>query len=281
MQHVRFHYEKKPLFTHLDLEIPSGTIYGLLGVNGAGKTTLLKLISGQLFPQDGTISVLGCTPKERDPKMLQDLFHLPEEFYLPNITAQQYLKTYAPFYPKFDESAFLEYCREFEVSLTQSLHTLSFGQKKKFLLSFGLASNTALLILDEPTNGLDIPSKSQFRRTVASAMTDERTFIISTHQVRDMGTLIDPVIIIDAGEVVCNSTLDAVAQQFTMVLERTVPSSEDVVYSEQVPGGYMAMYRRKETDEETSIDLEVLFNAIIAQPGLLKNRSESITGGLA
>jgi ABC-2 type transport system ATP-binding protein len=279
MHQVRFHYGKEPLFTHLDLEIPSGTIYGLLGVNGAGKTTLLKLISGQLFPQDGTISVLGCTPKERDPKMLRDLFHLPEEFYLPHITAQQYLKTYAPFYPKFDKQSFFEYCKEFEVTLNHSLHTLSFGQKKKFLLSFGLASNTALLILDEPTNGLDIPSKSQFRRTIASAMTEERTFIISTHQVRDMENLIDPVIIIDAGSVVCNTTLDAVAQQFTMILERTLTNSADAIYTEQVPGGFMTMYRRGENDQETSIDLEVLFNAIIAQPDLLKD-TNSKTGGL-
>lgn len=164
MHGIGFQYSRKPLFDKLDLEIPKGNIYGLLGMNGAGKTTLLKLISGQLFSAEGHVSVLGYNPAERQPQMLQELFHLPEEFLLPRMRAAEYLKLYAPFYPRFDHVAFERYCAEFDLDMSQNLNELSFGQKKKFLLSFGLASNTSLLILDEPTNGLDIPSKSQFRR---------------------------------------------------------------------------------------------------------------------
>ncbi|OHD29852.1 MAG: ABC transporter [Spirochaetae bacterium HGW-Spirochaetae-4] len=266
MKNIRFHYGKKPLFANMDLDIPKGNIYGLLGMNGAGKTTLLKLMSGQLFPLEGTSSVLGYDPVKRNPDMLADLFHLPEEFLLPRMRAEEYLAINAPFYPKFDHAALHRYCMDFDLDLTQKLNELSFGQKKKFLLSFGLASNTGLLILDEPTNGLDIPSKSQFRRTVASAMTEDRTFIISTHQVRDMENLIDPIIIVHSGKVVFNSDLATIAEKLTMQLERTEPDTTNCIFTEKVPGGWMAVKERQADEEETSIDLETLFNAVVSNP---------------
>ncbi|MDD3822879.1 MAG: ABC transporter ATP-binding protein [Sphaerochaetaceae bacterium] len=263
MKDIRFQYGKKPLFAGLDLEIPKGNIYGLLGMNGAGKTTLLKLFSGQLFPLEGTARVLGYDPVRRSPDMLCDLFHLPEEFLLPRMRADEYLKINAPFYPRFDHEALHRYCNEFGLDLTQKLNELSFGQKKKFLLSFGLASNTSLLILDEPTNGLDIPSKSQFRRTVASAMTEDRTFIISTHQVRDMENLIDPIIIIHEGKVVFHNDMESVSERLVMNLEHMEPHANEVLYSEKVPGGWMTIRERKDDETETQVDLETLFNAVI------------------
>lgn len=266
MKDMGFQYGKKPLFAHVDLEVPKGNIHGLLGMNGAGKTTLLKLISGQLFPLEGELSVLGHKPSDRDPRMLAQLFHLPEEFLLPRMKAQEYLNTFAPFYPRFDHVAFMRYCDEFDLDRDQRLNELSFGQKKKFLLSFGLASNTSLLILDEPTNGLDIPSKSQFRRTVASAMTEERTFIISTHQVRDMENLIDPIIIVHDGRVVFHSDLDTVAEHLVMEMVGTEAEPSSVVFTEKVPGGWMTVRERQEGEIETQVDLETLFNAVVANP---------------
>jgi len=267
MQGIHFQYGHKKVFADLDLEIPAGNIYGLLGMNGAGKTTLLKLFSGQLFPQAGKSTVLGCNPVDRDPRMLQEIFHLPEEFSLPRMKAKEYLGIQAPFYPKFDRTAFDRYCTDFDLDLAQHLNEYSFGQKKKFLLAFGLASNTSLLILDEPTNGLDIPSKSQFRRTVASAMIEDRTFIISTHQVRDMENLIDPIIILHNGRVVFNDSLENVAKRYTITLQRNEPAVEEALFSEKVPGGWTVMHTRHENEEETPIDLETLFNAVIQTPG--------------
>lgn len=266
MKEIWFQYGRKPLFSQLQLDIPPGSIYGLLGMNGAGKTTLLKMISGQLFPLSGTADVLGFDPVKRDVRMLRDLYHLPEEFLLPRMRAESYVSIYAPFYPKFDRNAMGEYCREFGISLDQKLNELSYGQKKKFLLSFGLASNTSLLILDEPTNGLDIPSKSQFRRTVAAAMTEERTFIISTHQVRDMENLIDPIVIVQDGTIVFNSPLDAVSQRFSMQIEAEQPADGEAVHSEKVPGGWMTVRDRRADEEETSVDLEMLFNTVVSNP---------------
>ncbi len=276
MQDIHFKYGRKPLFSGLELEIPKGNIYGLLGMNGAGKTTLLKLISGQLFPNSGTTSVLGYDPIYRKADMLQDIFHLPEEFWLPRMRASEYLAINAPFYPKFNHDAFNRYCKDFDLDLSQRLNELSFGQKKKLLLSFGLASGTSLLILDEPTNGLDIPSKSQFRRTVASAMTEDRTFIISTHQVRDMENLIDPIIILHNGNVVFHSSLDMVSQKYTIKFERTEPDSNGILFNERIPGGWNVMRERFPDEEETQIDLETLFNAVVSKPDMFIKRS--VTG---
>lgn len=272
LKSINFSYGKRSLFKDLDLEIPAGNIYGLLGMNGAGKTTLLKLISGQLFPASGTAEVLGYVPARRDPLMLEDIFYLPEEFYLPNMSISTYLSLNLPFYPKFDEPAFLRYIESFKLDVSQKISDYSFGQKKKFLLSFGLASNSSLLILDEPTNGLDIPSKTQFRRTVASAMSEERTFIISTHQVRDMDNLIDPVIILHDGKVIFQESLTEMSEHITIETVNEEPVDEQVIYCEQVPGGY-SVVRATDDADLSEINLETLFNAVIASPDAFGKRS--------
>ena len=270
INNLSFSYGRKPLFTGLQLDVPPGNIYGLLGMNGAGKTTLLKLIAGQLFRRSGETTVLGYDPVKRHPDMLADIFYLPEEFYLPNMNTATFLKLNVPFYPKFDQAAFDRYISEFALDINQKISDYSYGQKKKFLLSFGLASNTSLLILDEPTNGLDIPSKTQFRRTVASALTEERSFIISTHQVRDMENLINPVIILHNGVIVLNESLEAVSEHVSISLEAEEPLDADVIYTEKVPGGYSVVRKNSEGDFESALDLETLFNAVIASPASFK-----------
>ena len=269
MQDIAFSYGKKPLFSHLDLDIKRGNIYGLLGKNGAGKTTLLKLLSGQLFPDEGTTSVLNFNPNKRNPEMLCEIFYLPEEFPLPRMKAQEYLSLRSPFYPRFDQAMFNRFCQDFELDMKENLNEMSLGQKKKLLLSFGLASNTKLLILDEPTNGLDIPSKKQFRQTVASAMTENRTFIISTHQVRDMENLIDPLLILHNGKVIFNDTVDSVTDNYSMSLVATEPKEGEAVYVEKVLGGWMVLKTREDDEQNQPLDLETLFNVIIENPDFM------------
>ncbi len=263
MQNIGFSYGSKSLFSQLDLEIQRGNIYGLLGKNGAGKTTLLKILSGQLFPQEGSTMVLGEDPTKRKPSLLQEIFYLPEEFPLPKMKGSEYVKMRAPFYPRFDHAQFASFCKEFDVDLEQRLDQMSLGQKKKALLSFGLASNTALLILDEPTNGLDIPSKRQFRQTVASAMTENRTFIISTHQVRDMENLIDPIIILHDGSVIFNDAVASVSDKYVLNLTTKEPDMATAMYVEKVLGGWMVLNERSDESEGQPLDLETLFNVVI------------------
>lgn len=254
---------KKPIFDQINLTLPSENIYGLLGKNGAGKSTLLKIISGLLFPTDGNLEVVGFRPKDRYPHFLNEIYLVTEEFHLPSIKIEQYLSLYSPFYPRFNRSLFDEYINEFKLPRDQKLNALSYGQKKNFLLSFGLATDCKLLILDEPTNGLDIPSKSQFRKIVANAIHEDRSFIISTHQIRDMENLIDPIIILDEGKIVFFENYETISKKLSITRQTELPNNNILVYAESYLGAYTVVTENK-TMEETSMNLEILFNAVVS-----------------
>lgn len=195
-------------------------IYGLLGKNGTGKSTLLYLIMGLLRPKQGEVIFSGLNTQERLPESLQEMFIVPEEYNLPSIPLPDYLKVLRPFYPNFDEQLMVKLLQEFDMlnvngaTLDENgipkinLGALSMGQKKKVYMCIALAARTKLLLMDEPTNGLDIPSKSQFRKVVAHGMRDDQIVIISTHQVRDVETLLDHVTIIEQNAVLLNEKMN-------------------------------------------------------------------------
>jgi ABC-2 type transport system ATP-binding protein len=262
IDNLTFSYSKKRLlFDQLNLNLPSGNIYGLLGKNGAGKSTLLKIIAGLLFPKQGNVNVEGFQPKDRYPQFLSEIFLVTEEFELPALTMECFVRINSPFYPRFNHTLFQEYITEFKIPREQKLLALSYGQKKNFLLSFGLATDCKLLILDEPTNGLDIPSKSLFRKLVANAIHDDRSFIISTHQVRDMENLIDPIIILDEGKIIFFQNSEQISQKISISRQTEMPDNS-AVYYEAYLGGYTIVKENK-SNEESKLNLELLFNAIM------------------
>ena len=256
------YHPQPPLFDELELALPPGNIYGLLGRNGAGKTTLLKIISGLLFPDDGLLNVLGFQPRDRYPKFLREIYLVTEEFYLPPLDMDRYVRLYSPFYPRFNHGQFHAYVNELEIPREGKLSAMSYGQRKNFLLSFGLATDCKLLLLDEPTNGLDIPSKSQFRKIVANAIHGERSFIISTHQVRDMENLIDPIIILDEGEIIFFQDYEQISKKLAFTRQSELPDTSSLVYSESSLGGYTVV-KTNTGREETKMNLELLFNAVV------------------
>ncbi len=266
LRHVTFGYRRdKPLYDSLNLTLSSGSIYGLLGPNGAGKSTLLRLMSGLLYPKQGQIRVGSHVPAHRKPAFLEDLFLLPEEFYLPPVRIRQFVDSNAPFYPRFDRAQMAGYVREFGLTDDQKLSELSYGQKKKILIGFGLATNTAVLLMDEPTNGLDIPSKGQFRRLVAGAVDDRRTVVISTHQVRDLETLIDPIVILNERGVALNASVEEITTRLWFGMVAELETGRSILYSERAVGGY-ALVAENRASEPSRLDLERLFNAVQAEP---------------
>ncbi len=280
IKNLSFSYGWKDLFQEMDLALQPGNIYGLLGLNGAGKSTLLKLMTGLLSPSKGTLTALQYDPAKREPGLLSKLFVLPEELNTPSITEREYVKARAPFYPGFDHDRLERYLQEFDLPRGRKLTTLSYGQKKKFLLSFGLACNASLVMLDEPTNGLDIPSKGLFRRLVAEALTDQQIFIISTHQVRDVDALIDPIVILHEGTVLFNHTLAQVTSQIRMSHSITRPegNAEGLLYSEPTVGGFSTVWKdRNATDGR--VDLELLFKAVIESPATYSSLFEAERAG--
>lgn len=264
IQHLDFSYSKHAeLIKNLSLQLESGRIHGLLGKNGEGKSTLLKLISGLVFPQQGTINVMDFDPQKRKPEMLQEIFFLAEE--LPQITLsiENYEKVYAPFYPNFSTEQFNNYLKEFDVQNKKSmLNKLSHGQKKKVMIAFGLASNTRLLLMDEPTNGLDIPSKGQFRRMVASSLEENRCLIISTHQVHDLESLIDSILIMENHEIVFNQTIENITKKLLFKQTDRNEKSQDLIYEMETIRGVNQLCINT-SNEDSNLDIELLFNAII------------------
>jgi len=262
IQHLTFQYKKQDaLFTDLSFEQQNGSIVGLLGKNGAGKSTFLKLITGLLKPQIGTLNINGFKPFDRLPDFLSDIYMVSEEFSFPSITIGLYVKATAPLYPKFDYEKMNRILQEFELDAKKNLNGLSHGQRKKFLIAFALSTNCSLLILDEPTNGLDIPSKSLFRKILVSSVSDEQLVLISTHQVKDIETIIDTIVVLDEGKIVYNESVFSISQQLQF---KTVTSltGEATIYQEKCLGGYRIIIPANEL-EETEIDIELLFNAII------------------
>ncbi|SEW03348.1 ABC-2 type transport system ATP-binding protein [Chitinophaga sp. YR573] len=266
IQNLSFSYRKnKPLFEGLNLNLEAGYIYGLLGKNGAGKSSLLKQMAGLLFPQGGVCKVMGYEARYRQPDFLRNLFMVPEEFYLPQVQINNYVKAYAPFYPDFSNKSFREYLEEFQIPTDQRLTEMSYGQKKKVLISFALATNTKALIMDEPTNGLDIPSKSQFRKVIAAAVSDEKCIVISTHQVRDLDNLIDNIVIIDDHKIVFRQDVGAVSDKLSFKTVSNVEDASGVLYANSSLRGHAVV--TENTDKEQSrIDMEMLFNAVLEQP---------------
>lgn len=258
---LKFAYSTKqlPLFQNLNCELLPGSIVGLLGKNGAGKTSLLKLMIGLLTPTEGSVSIMGHRPSERKPSLLRDIYFLPEEFHQPGISIRKYVKANSGFYPRFDKDLLDRLILDFELPESKNLNQLSYGQKKKFLISFALSTKCRLLVLDEPTNGLDIPSKTIFRRVMAGSLDEDQLVIISTHQVRDVENLIDRVLMLEKGKFIMQKNIYEIASKLHFATTSS-PESKNVLYHEMVPGGYKVI--TPQTDGNSSVDIELLFNAI-------------------
>ena len=263
INNLNFAFKKgEPLFKGLNLELQPGRTYGLFGLNGAGKTTLLNHMSGMLFPAQGECLILGKPARDRLPETLSEIFIVPEQFDLPAIKPDIYIELHAPFYPKFDLKQAGSLMEQFSLDRNKVLSKQSYGQRKKFLISFALASNTKILLMDEPTNGLDIPSKSQFRKVMASYHLEDRCTVISTHQVRDLDSLIDRLTILHEGSIIFDQTVEAISENltFTKVADGEHPEK---IYGEEILGGEYIIKKRSKSDDDTHIDLEILFSAVI------------------
>ncbi|PWL38543.1 ABC transporter ATP-binding protein [Flagellimonas aquimarina] len=264
VRQLSFNYpNSRPVLKSIDLDFETGNIYGLFGKNGEGKSTLMKIMTGLLFPKSGTSTLHGDNVKKRNAESLQHVFFVPEDFELPSLSIATFEKVQSPFYPKFSKEKFYELIEEFKLYPTNIISKLSFGQKKKVLMAFGLSTNTKVLLLDEPTNGLDIPSKSQFRKVMASAVDEGKCIVISTHQVRDLHSLINHVVILDNASVIFDQPLETVSEGLWFG-KASNPDESSILYSESSFGGKTILARNDM--EETEVDLELLFNGVLSQP---------------
>ena len=254
----------------MTFSLPEGCILGLVGKNGAGKSTLLYLMTGLLTPKKGKIMYHDINVRSRLPMTLQDMFLVPEEFELPSISLKKYIDLNAPFYPNFSKEDMYKYLHCFEMDMDVNLGALSMGQKKKVFMSFALATNTSLLLMDEPTNGLDIPGKSQFRKFMASGMTDNKTIVISTHQIRDIDKMLDSVMIMDESRVLLNESTVHICEKLCFKESDDRSLIDKALFA--VPSLHgNSLLLLNEHNEDSDINIELLFNAILAQPQKIAN----------
>ena len=263
---VSFSYgrKKSKVLDGFSMQLAEGSVYGLLGKNGTGKSTLLYLMAGLLRPQTGQVLYKGAEVTKRYPNILQDMFLVPEEFALPSVSLKQYVKLNAPFYPNFSDELLRSCLRDFDMNEDIHLGELSMGQKKKAFMCFALATNTSLLMMDEPSNGLDIPSKSQIRKVIASGMTDDKAVIISTHQVRDIDSLLDHVLIMEGSELLLNESVASICEKLCFAEQGMNEPTDDALYVQPSVQGNSVILPNT-YGEESKMNLEVLFNAMLAE----------------
>ena len=272
IKNLTFSYSRKsaPVLYDFSIGINRGKVTGLLGRNGAGKSTLLYLIAGLLTPSEGEILFNGINTRDRNPETLQDIFIVPEEFELPSISLMEYAKYNAPLYPRFSFDDLTKYLEMFDMDSSINLGALSMGQKKKVYMALALDTNTSLLLMDEPTNGLDIPSKSQFRKIIASGMSDDRNIIISTHQVRDIDQLLDHIILINDNEILLNHDTNEITDKFIFKTTDDPQVINTALFSQfSMQGSSVILANNDGTDSE--LNLETLFNLSIENPQIIKD----------
>ena len=262
-----FSYGDVPVLRNITMNLEEGRIYGLLGENGVGKTTLLTLLCGLKSAKTGSIDIDGYNPYDRKPSFLSEMFYLGDNPEAVHMKAIDYARNYGKFWEKFDLEKFTEVMSVFENDIDIPMHKMSYGQLKKTFISFALACNTKYLLMDEPTNGLDIPSKAQFRKAVTRYTREDAVILISTHQVRDLENIIDPIIILDRQDVLLNASVAEVSEK--LYFDYTSERNPDALYCEMIPGGNIQVCLNQ-TGEDSKVNLEALFNTVHQHKELIK-----------
>ena len=262
-----FSYGNTTVLKNITMNLEDGRVYGLLGENGVGKTTLLTIISGLKKPQTGSIDIDGHNPYDREPSFLSEQYYLSDEVPPVNMKAIDYASNYGPFWENFDLTKFLEVMQVLENDPEKKMSKMSFGQLKKTYIAFALACNTKYLFMDEPTNGLDIPSKAQFRKAVTKYTREDSILLISTHQVRDLENIIDPIIILDKQEVLMNASIAEISEK--LYFDYTNEMNPFALYRELIPGGNIQVYLNQ-TGQESKVNLEALFNTVHQHKEIIK-----------
>lgn len=273
-------HRRQPVLKDFSLELERGGVYGLLGPNGAGKTTLLYLISGLLTPRRGSVLYDGVDTRKRLPETLSDIFIVPEELTMPPVTLDTYVRTNSPFYPRFSYDDLRRHIATFEIEdlAHYKLSALSMGQKKKVLMSFALACNTSLLLMDEPTNGLDIPGKAAFRRFIASSASDDRTIVISTHQVRDIDRILDHVIIMNDRSVLLTCPISEITKSLAFLTTSDRGLIDRALCVQPSLGG-ASIVIENDGNYDTEVDLEGLFGLALSRPDVINTMFNNKTNG--
>ncbi|MGQ4584206.1 ATP-binding cassette domain-containing protein [Lysobacter sp. F60174L2] len=251
-RNLRKAYKNKVALDDTAFDIPKGRIVGLIGPNGAGKTTALKAMLG-LIPFEGRMSVLGRDPRTERDELMRDVCFIADVAVLPRwIRVSEAIEFVAGVHPRFDRARCERFLKGTQLEPKMRVRELSKGMIVQLHLALVMAIDARLLVLDEPTLGLDILYRKQFyQRLLEDYFDEEKTILITTHQVEEVEHILTDVMFIRDGKVVLDSEMDAVGERFTEVLvnadraeaaralkpldERALPFGKTVMLFDGVP----------------------------------------------
>ncbi len=203
---------------HTTFSLPSGTLMGLIGPNGAGKTTLIKAILGLVLLDDGQIKFQGRDLIKEGPSLRRRIAYVPDE---PKFNSGARLRTlkevYAAFFPTWDEARWKSLMSDFGLDPTAKARTLSLGQRTRFALTLAMSREADLLVLDEPTTGLDPVFRRELLQRLAATLDERRSILFSTHITSDLEARADWVTLIRDGQVVFSRTQDDLRETWGVV----------------------------------------------------------------
>ncbi len=217
----------------LDLQIPTGSVYGFLGRNGAGKTTTIKMLLGMLSPNAGAIRVLGMNPKKQGKEIKRQVGYVAENQSMYGwMKVKEIIKFTSGFYGDWDPSVASGFCEKFELNPASRIKTLSKGQQMRLALTLALSSRPRLLILDDPTLGLDPVTRKEFLNDIVRAIQEEgRTVFFSTHILSELERVADNIAIIDRGKLKVAGAIDLLkssVRTIRLTFENAPPSEIEI-----------------------------------------------------
>ena len=243
----------------------------LAGENGAGKTTLLHIIGGLLYPTQGTCDINGNPISKRLPTDLCRVQYFSGNISFPAPTIASMVRMHAPFFPNFNREMLERNLAAFGIAINERLSGMSLGTSVKARLAYMLSLGCEVLLLDEPTLGLDITSRQRFNRMLVESLSPEQTVVISTHSVAESEALYDSVMILSKGEMIVSEPVAAIADRLAFVSSPQQP--DGVLYCEQFMGGFRSIMAADRCEAGSQPDLTLLYNALMSssRPQIVKH----------
>ncbi|MFL7867311.1 MAG: ABC transporter ATP-binding protein [Anaerolineales bacterium] len=251
-------YRNTVAVDNIDLQIPSGRIVGLIGPNGAGKTTALKAILG-LANYEGELSVLGRNPSRDRAALMEDVCFIADVAVLPRwIRVWQLIELTENIHPRFSREKCLKYLASTKIKLDSRVKQLSKGMVVQLHLAIVMAIDVKLLVLDEPTLGLDILFRKQFYTNLLNDYFDEeRTIIITTHQVEEIEHILSDLIFIQDGRIALNCTMDEVQESYVELIvapDKAAAARElHPLYERELFGRFIFLYKNTNREQLKSL----------------------------
>jgi ABC-2 type transport system ATP-binding protein len=217
-QHITKSYHDKKALENISFSLSSGQVLGLLGHNGAGKSTLIKTLLG-MHSCTGTLSIFNLTPEKSREKIVKHLAYISDAESLPEwMTVKQLMAYTMGVHPRFEQQKMQQYLAQTKININSKIKTLSKGMKVQLHLALVMSTNVNVLILDEPTLGLDLMYRSTFYRTLMAWFSEgDRALIIASHEVNEIAHLLTDVLVLKNGQVVLQASLSSLETEFTIL----------------------------------------------------------------